>query len=295
MKAGVHVAEILLQTVVKRLILVKVFQLLPLVDDEHDGVGRQQPTVFGEEDEEQPVEELLRFLEEQDLMFRVVGGVVLQDVFKEVALEVRVVFIEGVGYLVLVGEAGCLDLLGEVLGDVLVCQAYPEPGEVVAGEVEQIKLLEVDGVVDVEAQLLEVGDDDVEGFFVLALIVEGLCLDFAEVRRFVVFQLNHTHNLAIDEDGTIGLLAVGLVLLLGGEVEIGVGIQGVAENLHEQFAKETFLELLFLAVEDVGLPFRIQEEAGEGLVTLINQRVIKAFDVFVEDIALEDLHGDLRL
>jgi hypothetical protein len=55
------------------------------------------------------------------------------------------------------------------------------------------------------------------------------------------------------------------------------------------------LELLFLAVEDVGLPFRIQEEAGEGLVTFINQRIVKTFDVFVEDVALEDLHGDLRL
>ena len=51
LKASVHVAEIFLQTIVKRLVLVKVFQLLPLVDDEHDGVGWQQPTVFGEKDE----------------------------------------------------------------------------------------------------------------------------------------------------------------------------------------------------------------------------------------------------
>ena len=103
-------------------------------------------------------------------MFGAVGGIVGQNVLKQVALEIGVILIERVGDLVLVGEAGRLDLLGEVFLDILVGQANPQSFEILKGQVEQIELLEVNGVVDVEAQLLKVGNDDVGGFLVPVLL-----------------------------------------------------------------------------------------------------------------------------
>ena len=103
-------------------------------------------------------------------MFGAVGGIVGQNVLKQVALEIGVILIERVGDLVLVGEAGRLDLLGEVFLDILVGQANPQSLEILKGQVEQIELLEVNGVVDVEAQLLKVGNDDVGGFLVPVLL-----------------------------------------------------------------------------------------------------------------------------
>ena len=64
LEACVHVAEVFLQAVVERLVFVQFLQLFPLIDDHHDRIGRQQSSVFCEEDEEQPIEQLLGFLEE---------------------------------------------------------------------------------------------------------------------------------------------------------------------------------------------------------------------------------------
>ena len=124
---------------------------------------------------------------------------------------------------------------------------------------EQIELLEVNGVVDVEAELLEVGDDDIDGFLVAVLIAKGLSLDLSEVGRFMVFQLNHTHHLAGHEHGAISLLAVALVFLLSDEVVVWRRIERIAQYLDKQLSQKAFLKLFFLTLVDVLLDVRIEE------------------------------------
>ena len=78
-------------------------------------------------------------------------------------------------------------------------------------------------VVDVEAQLLEVGDDYQAGIGVLVLVAESLRLDFRQVGGFVVFQFDDANHLVVEQNGSVGFLGVGFVLLFGDEVEISTG------------------------------------------------------------------------
>ena len=104
LEARIHIAEILLHTVVERAVFVHLLQLFPLVDNLHHRVGRQQTAILCEEDEEQAVEQLLSLLEEQQLPLLLVlafgDGIILQDIGKECALELRVVTIKRFGNLV---------------------------------------------------------------------------------------------------------------------------------------------------------------------------------------------------
>lgn len=107
----------------------------------------------------------------------------------------------------------------------------------------------VDGIVDIEPQLLEVGDDDQPSALVLALVAEGLSLDLREVGGLVVLQLYHADDFSLQQDSPVGLFRVGLVLLLCDQVVVGQWIQRLAQHLDEQLAEETLLELLFLTLQ----------------------------------------------
>ena len=84
---------------------VEVFQLLPLVQNLQNHIGREQSSILGKENEQQAVKQLLRLLEQEQLpllgvlAFR--GRVVFQYVGKEYSFELGVVLIESLGYLVL--------------------------------------------------------------------------------------------------------------------------------------------------------------------------------------------------
>ena len=64
LEACVHITEILLHTIVERTVFVHLFQLLPLIDDLHHRIGREQTAVLSKEDEQQTIKQFLSFLEE---------------------------------------------------------------------------------------------------------------------------------------------------------------------------------------------------------------------------------------
>ena len=117
----------------------------------------------------------------------------------------------------------------------------------------------LDRVVDIETQFLEVGDDNIARVLVLALIAEGLPLDMAEVGGLVIFEFDDTDDLVVTEDSAICFLGIGLVLLLGDEVEVRRRVEGIAEDLHEEFAEEALLELLLFGRADIVLDLLVQE------------------------------------
>ncbi|MBQ6062096.1 MAG: hypothetical protein IJK87_00510 [Prevotella sp.] len=105
----VEVAKELLDAVVERPVFVPLLHLSPPLNDAEHRVGRQQPTVFREEDEEETVEQFLGLLEQQQRPFPPVHAlgfhralirvlrrhgrqwVVAKDVVEECVLKLRVV------------------------------------------------------------------------------------------------------------------------------------------------------------------------------------------------------------
>ena len=75
----------------------------------------------------------------------------------------------------------------------------------------------------------------------------------------MVFKFDNAHHLAIHQNGTVGFLRVGLVLLLGNQVVVGRRVERVAQHLHKQFAQEALLKLFFLALADIFLNIRVQK------------------------------------
>ena len=102
--ACVHVAEILLHSVVERPIFVHLLQALPLVNNLYHRIGRQKSTIFSEEDEQQTIKELLRLLKKKQLPFFFIlsfwSWIQLQDISKKHSFELRIVFIESLRNLV---------------------------------------------------------------------------------------------------------------------------------------------------------------------------------------------------
>ncbi|MBQ6062097.1 MAG: hypothetical protein IJK87_00515 [Prevotella sp.] len=94
---------------------------------------------------------------------------------------------------------------------------------------------------------------------VLALVAKCLLLDFREVGGLVVFQFDHADDISVDDDGTVSLLGVGLILPFGDEVVVGRWIERIAQHIDKQLAKKSLLELLFLAFANVGLYVGVME------------------------------------
>ena len=143
------------------------------------------------------------------------------------------------------------------------------------------------GIVDVQTQLLEVGDDDEPRAHMLALVAEGLRLNLREVGGLVVFQLYHAYHLAVQQDGPVSLLGVGLVLLLRYQIIVRRRIQHVAQHLHKQFAKEALLELLLLRLTYVLLYCRVQEILPVPVPGLLHQLLGQHGKVLLYDILLK--------
>ena len=125
---GVHIPEILLYAVIKGKVFVIFFsQIRPLLYNLNHWVWWQQTTVFRKEDEQQAVEQLLRFLEKQQLpVFRVFffgSRVLFKNVGKEHSLELWVIFIEGFCYLVFTWYWFILHLYGNATLYLCPCQA----------------------------------------------------------------------------------------------------------------------------------------------------------------------------
>ena len=117
----------------------------------------------------------------------------------------------------------------------------------------------VNGIVDVKSQFLEVGDDDQPRAHMLALVAESLSLDFREIGGLVVFQFDDPNNLLVQQDSTVGFLAVGLVLLFRYQVEAWRWIERIAQHFHEQFAEKALLELFLFRLTYVLLYLIIQK------------------------------------
>ena len=89
------------------------------------------------------------------------------------------------------------------------------------------------GIVDIEAQLLKIGDDDQPRSHMLALIAKGLRLNLRKVGGLVVFQFDDANHFPIQKYSTIGFLGVGLIFLFGNQIIVGRRIERIAQNFHE--------------------------------------------------------------
>ncbi len=152
---------------------------------------------------------------------------------------------------------------------------------------EEVPFDMLDGVVNIKTQLLEIGDDDVFGVLVLALIAESLPLYVAEVGGFMVFEFDDTDDLAVSQNSAVGFLGVGLVLLLGDEVEIGHRVERVAKDLDEEFSQKALLELLLFGRSDILLYGRIEEIGFVDFPRFVNQLCILCSEVFLDDTILK--------
>ena len=203
------------------------------------------------------------------------------------SLESGVVLVERLCYLVFAGDGFLLHLQGCFLLYLLESEAEVHFAELLLRKREEVPFDMLHRIVDVESQLLEVGNDDKTGIGMLVLVAEGLRLDLREVGRLVVLQLDDAHNFSVNQDCPIGFLGVRLVLLLGDEVEVGRRIERVAKHLDEEFAQEPFLELLLLRLEDVLLYGGIEEIALERAPRLCYLFGRQRGKVFSEDVLLE--------
>ena len=93
----------------------------------------------------------------------------------------------------------------------------------------------------------------------LVLIAESLIFNTSKVWCLMVFQLNDTNRLIVNQNGTISLLGTDFVLQLRSEIVVGRRIDRVTQHLHKQFTQKTFLKLFLLDFLNIRLDILVQE------------------------------------
>ena len=103
----------------------------------------------------------------------------------------------------------------------------------------------------------------------------------------MVFKFNNAHHLAIHQNGAVGFFRVGLVLLLGNQIVVGRRVERVAQHLHKQFAQETLLKLLLLALADIFLNIRVEKVLLELLPRLCHSLLRRGIGIFLDNVLLK--------
>ena len=194
------------------------------------------------------------------------------------------------GYLVFAADALGFRFEWQILTKRAPRQTEIELLELFLAQREQVPLNVLDGIVNIETQLLEIRDNHIPCIAVLALVAERLTLHMTEVCSLMIFQFYNTDYLAVSENSSVGFLGVGLVLLLGDEVIVRSWVQYIAKHLDEQFTQETLLKLFLFGRTDILLNSGVKEIRLVRIPRRTHLLLIQQGDVLLYDSILKE-HG----
>jgi len=177
--AGVQVAEIFFKAFVERYVnIVLIPQILPLLYNFSDGVGRQELLVFRKENKQKTVEQLLGFFKETEF---VVIRVVFYNALENGIFKCGVVGIELFSHLLILSERRLFDGFGKAFAEVSLFQAEPENFKLLFGQLKKVKLYVFYSVINVESEFFEIGDHYIIGVAMIIFVVKCLLFYFIEI------------------------------------------------------------------------------------------------------------------
>ncbi|SFV65321.1 hypothetical protein MNB_SV-10-1414 [hydrothermal vent metagenome] len=223
-----------------------------MVYDGLDGIGRQYAPVFGKKDEHHTVQNGLRLFKQE---ISVELRVVLYNVLEKSRPQPGIFFVKLVGYLLFLKPGIGLELQRNVGKEILFVQEVIQKGETLFIQRKEIELLVSVGVFHIEAELLEVGGDNIPAGRLVVLVAERLIDDPVHGLRSGGLEFDHGNDLALFEYRTVRFPAVADIFLLGYEIVTRRGVERIAQNFDEKIVQETVLVLFLfgsLYIGDLG-------------------------------------------